>query len=360
MLVNFLKGMDMKSKQFWLLAVVILMTAYASCAFCATKTSMFRFVKYKDKTEGAFTCLVPKGWQTSGGILRIDPNAVGGVLQSIEAKFDFTAKSDTKGTVMMHNYPDWMFCDVRGQRIEGMFREGSSYNGAFVTPLRSVSEMMLGLFSRERASAKNVKIVEKKDLPQLAKAVETFGRKMGINFPIRYGAGMITLEYSENGTQYREVFITAYSDMRQIASGLWKNTFTYSARAPKAKFQKWIPVFKEVAGSFIFNKKWFLKEAEAQGERSKTAYNLQEDLARLDDDITRNRRQTQEKIAGSMYPLLSPNRDFKNPYTGEVETGSSDLGDRYVNQRGDVAYSTDPREESELLKNGFKQSRAKN
>jgi len=329
------------------------------CAFGAVKNA-FRFVKYKDKTEGAFTCLVPKGWQTAGGILRVDPNQVGGILQSIEAKFDFTVKSDANGTIMMRNYPDWMFCDSRGQTIESMFPVGSSYNGAFVTPLTPVPQMMMGLFNRERSSAENVKIVEKKDLPQLAKAVETFGRKLGINFPIRYGAGMITLEYTENGTPYREVFITAYADMRQIASGLWKNTFTYSARAPKASFQKWVPVFKEVAGSFIFSKEWFQREAQGQGERSKIAYNLQKDLAKLDDDITRNRRQTQEKIAGSMYPLLSPNRDFKNPYTGESETGSSDLGNRFVNERGDVAYTTDPKEEAELVKSGFKQSKAKN
>jgi hypothetical protein len=349
----------MRFKQTFFAVAAIFMVICTCTAFSAAKSAV-RFVKYKDKTEGAFTCLIPKGWYTSGGIIRVDPNQVGGILQSIEAKFDFTVKSDSKGSVMMHNYPDWMFCDMRGQMIEGQFPVGSSYNGAFVTPLTPVPQMMMGLFSRERASAQDVRVVEKKDLPQLAKAVETFGRKMGINFPIRYGAGMITVEYSENGTQYKEVFITAFADMRQIASGLWKNTFTYSARAPKASFQKWVPVFKEVAGSFVFSKAWFEKEAQAQGERSKVAYNLQNDLAKLDDDITRNRRQTQEKIAGSMYPLLSPNRDFKNPYTGKSETGSSDLGNRFVNERGDVAYTTDPKEEAALEKAGFKQSKAKN
>ena len=34
------------------------------------------FVKIKEPTEGAFSLLIPKGWQSQGGLFYVDPNAL--------------------------------------------------------------------------------------------------------------------------------------------------------------------------------------------------------------------------------------------------------------------------------------------
>ncbi len=44
------------------------------------------FRKIMEPREGAFTILIPRGWQVLGGIFRVDPNQAGGTMNSIEAK----------------------------------------------------------------------------------------------------------------------------------------------------------------------------------------------------------------------------------------------------------------------------------
>ena len=43
--------------------------------------------RVSEPKENAFSILVPDGWQTAGGIFRVDPTAQGGPSQSIAAKF---------------------------------------------------------------------------------------------------------------------------------------------------------------------------------------------------------------------------------------------------------------------------------
>jgi hypothetical protein len=44
------------------------------------------FQRHIDRSEGAFLVLVPKGWTTAGGMVRVNPiTAVGGAGQAIEA-----------------------------------------------------------------------------------------------------------------------------------------------------------------------------------------------------------------------------------------------------------------------------------
>jgi hypothetical protein len=85
--------------------------------------------KIHEPNEKAFTILKPKGWLTEGGIVRWDPNTMGGAANAIEAKIDFALKLDNVGSVKIHWLPDIYFADLTGQPVAGMFPEGSFYNG---------------------------------------------------------------------------------------------------------------------------------------------------------------------------------------------------------------------------------------
>lgn len=102
-------------------------------------TEVISFSRVSEPRENAFSLLIPKGWQTEGGIFRVDPTAQGGPAQSIAAKLDFAVKKDEAGTVMIRWLPDVLFFDMRmspaGQM--GMFPPGSSYRmWHFPMPIR--------------------------------------------------------------------------------------------------------------------------------------------------------------------------------------------------------------------------------
>ncbi len=97
------------------------------------------YQRVNEPNEGAFSLLVPKGWQIAGGIFRVNPMSQGGATQSIAANLDFTVKKDRSGSMMIRRLPDILYFDASrspaGQM--GLFPPGSNYNGMTVYPLMS-------------------------------------------------------------------------------------------------------------------------------------------------------------------------------------------------------------------------------
>jgi hypothetical protein len=56
-------------------------------------------------------------------------------------------------------------------------------------------------------------------------------------------------------------------------------------------------------------------------------------------EILEHRRKTNAEIRHEDYLMLTGQEEYKNPYTGDVETGSSAYSNRWQNSRGDVLYS---------------------
>lgn len=80
----------------FLLLFALSQTFIALQAAEVMKTAVFQ--RIAEPKEQAFTLLVPKGWQSAGGIFRVDPTAQGGPSQSIAAKLDFAVKKDRAGS----------------------------------------------------------------------------------------------------------------------------------------------------------------------------------------------------------------------------------------------------------------------
>ncbi|MBI4906552.1 MAG: hypothetical protein HY820_23185 [Acidobacteria bacterium] len=104
---------------------------YAATLFA--QPDAVRFVRVAEPREQAFTILLPEGWKTSGGIVRVNPLTAGGPLNSIAAKVDFTITSPDGRTVLRW-YPETNWVDMRGQPAAMAFRQGGNYNGAIVWP----------------------------------------------------------------------------------------------------------------------------------------------------------------------------------------------------------------------------------
>ncbi|MBN2281748.1 MAG: hypothetical protein JXQ65_14295 [Candidatus Marinimicrobia bacterium] len=67
------------------------------------------FSRKSEPNEQAFSILVPREWQIKGGIFRVNPSAVGGPLNSVEAKCDLQLVSDERGSIGFHILPDIVY-----------------------------------------------------------------------------------------------------------------------------------------------------------------------------------------------------------------------------------------------------------
>lgn len=304
--------------------------------------------RYKDRTEGAFTILVPAGWQTRGGMLRVDPTAAGGAAQSIEAKLDFAVISDDAGTVGVRWLPHIYYVDQKHIGLAaGMFPPGSNYGGMTVVPLLSAADFATRMVFPHLHGETPMRVVETLPLPGVARVQqELFSQRLAPYLPMplnfSFDAAAVTLEYSEGGVAFREVVVVLIEDRGPLVSGQWCNRFTLVARAPVDQFERWAPVLKLIADSSRPDPQWVRGEIRGQMQRNEIMARTQQEVQRIEQEIVEHRQRTMAEIANDGYLNLTGQEEYVNPYSGEVELGSNEWNHRWQNDSGDVIYSDDP------------------
>ncbi|GAB4376070.1 MAG: hypothetical protein Kow0042_22020 [Calditrichia bacterium] len=323
------------------------------------KTMIFRRVA--EKNENAFTLLIPKGWQTEGGIVRINPLTQGGPAQSVAAKLDFSVKEDPQGTVMARILPDFMFYDPRmspaGQM--GLIPPGGNYMGMQVVykmPALQFIQQMVFPYAHPQATGFQVK--EQKQLPRLAQDMQKRMRAALPMIQFNYDAGLMTVTYQENGIRYLEKIVAVVEDWGAAGAGMWANKETFYVRTPVGEYDKWAPVFSIIRNSIRINPQWLAGEIKGQLERSKIVINTQREIQRIDREIAEHRQITNAEINNDMFLTLTDQEEYVNPFTREVEIGSNQWQRRWENPAGDVIYtndeSYDPRIDVNLNRTDFK------
>lgn len=298
--------------------------------------------------QQAFSVLVPDGWQTDGGLFSVDPNQSGGSLNAVDTKCDFSVKRDPAGTVMARWAPSYNFVDFsRAAEFANMaqlFPPGRVYNGALVKPMPSVEDYLMEGFRQVRPQATEVRIVERIALPALAELAGRLSQSVDQGLaqlgkpPIAWQAGALIIDYSENGTRYREAAVTALGDLRP-AAGIWFNQFTFHMRAPAGEAETWKPTLDIVRQSLKFNPDWVAAYVRAAGDRGQAAAEVFRYLGRVDQEIFANRAAVQGRIDEENYLLLTGQERYVNPYTNEVEQDSADYRFRWTTAGGDRLYS---------------------
>lgn len=301
------------------------------------------FQRVVEPKEQAFSMLVPKGWIIEGGIFRVDPSAAGGPAQSIEAKLDFAVKSDQMGRVMLRRFPDWYYADVRhmpaGQM--GLFPLGSNYQGMTVAPVLSPAEFISRIvLPKVHPQAKGVQVIEQRNLPALVQKYQQRSASMVIPANFAFKAAVLTIRYEENGTTYKEKVMTLIEDRSVLAGGQWVNRETLFFRAPVDEFKQWESVFSLMMASVKINPQWLTGEIRGIMTRSGTMHEVQSHIQEIDRQILEHKQKTNAEIHNDMFLTLTGQEEYVNPYTKEVETGSSQLGRyRWETEAGDVFYT---------------------
>jgi hypothetical protein len=338
------------------------------------------FQRTVEPNEGAFSILVPQGWQVEGGIFRVDPMMQTQSAQSIAAKLDFAVKRDAAGSVMIRWLPETLFCDLRmtpaGQM--GLFPPGSNYQGMLVYPLMSAQEFLVqGIFPQAHPWAEQVQVVEQRSLPQLAQRYQQ--RLAGLPIPagFSYDAGVAVFSYVEEGLRTLEKAFTVIENMGPMAGGMWTNKETMFLRAPAQEFERWQPILSHIQGSVQINPQWIAQEIASQMQRSQMflqaqraaiardqrMLEIQRQVQEIDRQIVEHRQRTNAEIQNDAFLTLMEQEEYLNPYTGDTEVGSNQWAYRWVTESGDELYTDeehiDPNVLSSLNRSDWQRSKVR-
>jgi hypothetical protein len=260
------------------------------------------FVRYVDRTQGAFTVLVPQGWRVRGGMFHLNALKYPSGLNTIETKMDFAVMSDTNGTVMIRWIPHYYYSDIRRYPAGRWFR-GNMYHGMPIVSLMAPQDFCLRVVYPFVHRNENIqpRIIDRRDLPRLA-AVFTrrYETQTAANIRAmlgyRYFAGMVTLAYVRNGVNLEEKIITVIEARGPGQFGTWKNPLTLVLRVPAGQWPTWAPVLDRILGSMRTNRKWLALYLAHVDARMRMHRNTQEYVRQRYEEILRHRRDTHAAI----------------------------------------------------------------
>lgn len=337
-------------------------TNLVAASVVAPQTIVFR--RIKEPKEGAFSFLAPSGWKTDINLFRIDPRRVGGWGNSLAAKCDLTVKKDEAGTVMLRSLPKYSYVEFSTNpklaTLASVVRPGGHYQGMEVKPMPAVQGFLEEMFRFAHPRAREVKVTERKELPELAgvfaKVNQSANNELAaIGARMTFTAGAMVLEYTEGGVRYKGAGWAVLSDSRSVG-GTWANDQSMLMRAPLAEAKVWQPILETVMRSIKLDVDWLTREIRAseqraqmsleqqrqQQQRDQKVLETQRELQRMDHDIWSSRAKSNEGIQHDSYLTLTDQQDYVNPHTHEVEMDTSDYRFRWVTAGGDKVFSNDP------------------
>ena len=321
------------------------------------------FHRVTEPNEQAFSLLVPMGWETLGGIFRVDPTRRGGPMQSIAAKVDFAVRSDAAGTAMIRWLPDMMYYDPRYSPAAafGVFNNRKQYQGMEIRSVMPAAQFLREVvFPYAHPGAQNVTIEDERSLPKLAQSHQARLGQLFQGASFSYDAAALTAAYDEGGVRYVERLVAVVEDWGQLGAGMWGNKETFCARTPADDLETYEKVLGVIQGSVIINQQWLAGELRGQLQRTKIYQDTQREIQRIGDEIAKHRQQTVSEIHNDVFLTLTEQEEYVNPYTKQVELGSNQWKYRWINEGGEVIYTDnryyDPNVDKDLNRSDYKRT----
>jgi hypothetical protein len=219
------------------------------------------------------------------------------------------------------------------------------------------------LFPRLRPGAREVRVAEVQARPDVVQAMQSGDKARALKASgVRHDADAVavTFTYSEGSTRYREVVFVAIEAYQVMESQVWSNGLTVAARAPEEEFTASQRLARVVINSFAIVPRWWAAEAAGQAHRGAVVQATQDELARLDREISEHRQRRQARIQDQQYLTLTGQERWINPHTGRPELGSNEWKHRWQDGFGQVIYtddgSWDPNADPRLDLRGFRRS----
>lgn len=300
----------------------------------AKRAPVYRYHLYEDVTEKAFTVLIPEGWKTEGGIMRIPPNQIQTVVDGCGKKLYFSIH-DPDSRASITYFPTDIFHTAAPGTSWLSVAPGQALNGMkqmpqVLTPSQYVAQVV---FPSSRPDASNVQWGEIKSLTTLADA---WNRAFHSEdpAPARVIAESVEVVYDRGGTRFAELWTALITSTSAGTSTVWLPDFAVVAGGPVDRVEAMAPVLKAVITSFRMNPSWMAnmiadfdactkkvvktQEGIREHERriSQRLMQVQKEIQAIDNDIVANRDATRSTIQEHEHNVLMGEDKYEDTGTG--------------------------------------------
>jgi len=265
---------------------------------------------YKERHQGAFTMLIPKGWSDEGGMV---PSGVGwNLVDLVENNIMFRVTSPDKKSFFGW-YPRFYFQDpaVIARNSMGVLApsRGEVLNGCWLYPYmpleRYVKTIVFGQFAA--AEFKNPRILGR---AQPAPELKPFLPRVAT----RSECGYVNFECTVNRTPcYGRVYAILYD----LGGALWSTVGTFGLVAPKERWSDDERLMEMCIRTFRLDPSWARRASAAASKRAGEYNDVLRDMHRIDAEIQQNRAQTNSDVNTEFYKVLTNQIETFDPSTGE-------------------------------------------
>jgi hypothetical protein len=309
----------------------------------------FKLLSVYDRGVGkeAFRMLIPTDWKADGGVVW---------------RHEFSNLATVAMRLSKPNGPEAleMFPITPHVWTEGgvqFFPPGSNYLGNVVLPLSEpgayIQQVVLPQFRRQV----NPRIVGRKALPDVAKAVAATVQEPGVHKTVK--AERVRLEYQEGGRAIEEdvycVLVYAQTPMLP-GTTFWTADRLFAFKAAKGKLDGMGGLLHTMASSVKVNPAWFAKYQQVvalwqQGKMQsiRSAGELSRYIARTSDEISAMNRQAYEarqaandRVNRNFSEYIRGVETYQNPVESRSVELPSGYRDAWVSGNGEYVLSNDP------------------
>jgi hypothetical protein len=282
--------------------------------------------KYREQYQGAFSILIPKGWRAEGGMI---PSGVSwNVVDLVENNIRFRVTSPD-GKSFFGWYPRFYFQDpaVIAQTSMGILQKqaGEVINGVWLYPYMNIEQYVQNIVFAQFAANefKNPRI--------LGQAQPDPGLQPWIpkNVSHHY-AGYVNFECLINETP---VFGRIYTIIYNIQNALWSTVGTWGLVAPKSRWSDDERIMEICIRSFRLDPQWVIRASAAQRQRGQQYNDVIRHMNQIDQDIQKNRAQTNSDIMHENYKMLTGQIETRDPESGNIKYLPS-YNNAYTDGRG--------------------------
>lgn len=323
-------------------------------------TIRFKTFSYEDKDgigSEAFRLLMPADWKFSGGIQWVLDNP------GMPAIAKFTI-ANPSGSEELEVFPNQPFFWTDNQMALSLFPRGSKYFGNEVREPIGIKETLKSIIlPRFRQNVQNLKVVETKELPDLAKSLGAAQQSIPGVTGSSEGA-KIRIEYTKNGKEMQEEIFGVVEKVEysfqtmngRVTNINWVADYLFSFKAEKGKLDSQYKMFQTIVESFKLNPQWFnkynqvveyliqqqIQQIRNVGELSKIISRTHNEISDMIMDSYNKRQAVYDKISTNFSQYIRGVDEYANPFEQKPVELPSGYRHAWVNRLGEYVLSDDP------------------
>ena len=264
-------------------------------------STLVQMVPWKDPKEGAFTVLVPNGWNIDGGVVR----------PYIDAALKIVATSGDMGIQIENPYPPIYTAPNQVLEFSG-FIEGSHYN-----PSGGISQDMIVM--SEKSAEDYINTILAKSLNLNVDSVKTRDDLIAKIPQLSYMTKPTAAEATLSGDGKIHKVIVIQQGISVAGTSLWYVGLTHYW-APESEIGKVEQIATAMDQSFKLDPTWVQNEQVQVAKRSQIISQTQSEISDIISSTFEYRSSTQDAMADKWSDAILGVQDVYDPSTGENYT----------------------------------------